>query len=43
MRNKIKQILQLTNDKNSITIEETIEKYIRSSIQKYDVGKITYV
>ncbi|CAF1386355.1 unnamed protein product [Rotaria sordida] len=42
IRNKIKQILQLSNDKNSITIEETIEKYLRSTIQKYDVGKIAY-
>ncbi|CAF2987224.1 unnamed protein product [Rotaria sp. Silwood2] len=42
IRNKIKQILQLSNDKNSITIEETIEKYLRSTILKYDVGKIAY-
>ncbi|CAF4583930.1 unnamed protein product, partial [Rotaria sp. Silwood2] len=40
IRNKIKQILQLSNDKSSIVLEETIEKYLRTSIQKYDVGKI---
>ncbi|CAF0942808.1 unnamed protein product [Adineta steineri] len=40
IRNKIKQILQLTNDKSSIVLEETIEKYLRTTIQKYDVGKI---
>ncbi|CAF4513377.1 unnamed protein product [Rotaria socialis] len=40
IRNKIKQILQLSNDKSSITIEETIEKYLRSTILKYDVGKV---
>jgi hypothetical protein len=43
IRNKIKQILQLTNDKSSVVIEETIEKYLRTTIQKYDVGKITFV
>ncbi|CAF2910503.1 unnamed protein product [Rotaria sp. Silwood2] len=42
IRNKIKQILQLSNDKSSIVLEETIEKYLRTSIQKYDVGKITF-
>jgi len=42
IRNKIKQILQLTNDKNSIVLEETIEKYLRSTIQKYDVEKIAF-
>ncbi|CAF0980577.1 unnamed protein product [Rotaria sp. Silwood1] len=42
IRNKIKQILQLSTDKSSITIEETIEKYLRSTIQKYDIGKIAY-
>ncbi|CAF1471021.1 unnamed protein product [Rotaria sordida] len=41
IRNKIKQILQLSNDKSSIVLEETIEKYLRTTIQKYDVGKIT--
>jgi hypothetical protein len=43
IRNKIKQILQLTNDKSSIVLEETIEKYLRTTIQKYDVAKITLV
>ncbi len=43
IRNKIKQILQLTNDKSSIVLEETIEKYLRTTIQKYDVTKITFV
>ena len=43
VRNKIKQVLQLTNDKSSTVLEETIEKYLRSSIQKYDVGKIASV
>ncbi|CAF4910890.1 unnamed protein product [Rotaria sp. Silwood1] len=42
IRNKIKQILQLSNDKSSIVLEETIEKYLRTTIQKYDVGKITF-
>ncbi|CAF0949814.1 unnamed protein product [Adineta ricciae] len=40
VRNKIKQLLQLSNDKGSIVLEETIEKYLRTTIQKYDVGKI---
>jgi hypothetical protein len=43
IRNKIKQILQLTNDKTSVVLEETIEKYLRSTIQKYDVAKIAFV
>jgi hypothetical protein len=43
IRNKIKQILQLTNDKSSIVLEETIEKYLRTTIQKYDVAKIILV
>jgi hypothetical protein len=43
IRNKIKQILQLTNDKSSTILEETIEKYLRSTIQKYDVEKIAFV
>ena len=43
VRNKIKQILQLTNDKSSAVLEETVEKYLRTTIQKYDVGKITFV
>jgi hypothetical protein len=43
IRNKIKQILQLTHDKSSIVLEETIEKYLRTTIQKYDVGKIILV
>ncbi len=43
VRNKIKQILQLTHDKSSIVLEETIEKYLRTTIQKYDVGKIILV
>jgi len=43
IRNKVKQILQLTNDKSSVTLEETIEKYLRSTILKYDVGKIAFV
>jgi len=43
VRNKIKQILQLTNDKNSTILEETIEKFLRSTIQKYDVEKIAFV
>ncbi|CAF0976984.1 unnamed protein product, partial [Didymodactylos carnosus] len=42
IRSKIKQILQLTSDKSSTLLEETIEKYLRSTIQKYDVAKITY-
>ncbi|CAF1687869.1 unnamed protein product, partial [Adineta ricciae] len=40
IRTKVKQILQLSNDKSSSTLEETIEKYLRSTIQKYDVSKI---
>jgi hypothetical protein len=43
IRNKIKQILQLNNDKNSVILEETIEKYLRSTILKYDVEKIAIV
>lgn len=43
VRNKVKQVLQLSNDKNSTALEETIEKYLRSTIQKYDVGKIAFV
>ena len=43
VRNKIRQILQLSNDKSSILLEETVEKYLRTTIQKYDVTKITYV
>lgn len=42
IRNKIKQILQLTNDKNSNVLEETIEKYLRSTILKYDIEKIAF-
>ncbi|CAF4428374.1 unnamed protein product, partial [Adineta steineri] len=42
IRNKVKQILQLSNDKSSITLEETIEKYLRSTIQKYDIGKVAF-
>ncbi|CAM4915752.1 unnamed protein product [Rotaria socialis] len=42
IRNKIKQILQLSDDKSSIVLEETIEKYLRTTIQKYDVGKINF-
>ena len=43
VRNKIRHILQLTNDKSSAVLEETVEKYLRTTIQKYDVGKITLV
>jgi uncharacterized protein YpmS len=43
IRHKIKQILQLTNDRNSTVLEETIEKYLRSTIQKYDIEKIAFV
>ncbi|CAF1203285.1 unnamed protein product [Adineta steineri] len=42
IRNKVKQILQLSNDKSSMTLEETIEKYLRSTIQKYDIGKVAF-
>lgn len=42
IRQRIRQILQLSNDKTSTILEETIEKYLRSSIQKYDVTKIAF-
>lgn len=41
-RTKIKQILQLSNDKSSIVLEETIEKYLRTTIQKFDVAKLVF-
>lgn len=43
VRTKIRQILQLSNDKSSLVLEDTIEKYLRTTIQKYDVTKIINV
>ncbi|CAF0765425.1 unnamed protein product [Didymodactylos carnosus] len=42
IRLKVKQILQLTSDKSSTLLVETIEKYLKSTIQKYDVVKLAY-